>query len=58
VDILEKRGLKEDRLKHLGSGLRGASMSSTWRVMTMKNHALHFLLREVAPVDDILAQLE
>jgi len=58
VDILEKRGPKEPCLKYLGSSLGGASMSSTWRVVTMGNHTLKFLLREAASINAIFAQLE
>jgi len=58
VDILEKRGPKEPRLKHLDSGLRGATMSFTWRVITMGNNTLNFLLREAASINAIFAQLE
>jgi len=55
VDVLEERGPKETRLKHLGGSLGGISMSSTWRVVTMRNHALNFLFWEATPVDAILA---
>jgi len=58
VDILEKRGPKEPHLKYLGNGLGGASMSSTWRVVTMGNHTLNLLLREAVSINAIFAQLE
>jgi len=32
-------------------------MSSTWRVVTERNHALNLLFREAAPIDPILTQL-
>jgi len=32
-------------------------MSSTWRVVTMRNHALNFLLREAMLANPILTQL-
>jgi len=32
-------------------------MSSTWKVVTMGNHALNFLLREATPANPIFTQL-
>jgi len=32
-------------------------MTSTWGVMTMRNHALNLLLRKVMSIDPILTQL-
>jgi len=58
VDVLEERGPKEALLKNLGGALGVTSMSSTWIVVTMRNHALNLLLGEATLVDAILAKLE
>ena len=57
MDILKKVRPKEARLKHLCSNLRGACMSSTWRIMAMGDYALNFLLGEAMPIDSIFPQL-
>jgi len=46
VDVLGQCGLNESRLKDLGRNLRGASMSTTRRIMAMGNNTLPLFFEE------------